>query len=63
MISGRYQSIEPKEIPAFRAKQIEAEQKRRPLYGMGKHVPGNKKPGQYRGGHKYSSGRMQRGTA
>lgn len=60
MISGRYQSILPKEIPAYREKQIETEQKRRPKYGIGTHVKGNKKPGQYRGGHHYSSGKMER---
>lgn len=55
MISGRFQSIHAKEIPVFRAEQIKEEKARRPLYGMGTHVVGNKHPGKYRGGHHFNS--------
>lgn len=54
MINGRFQSVPAKEIPAFRANQITEERLKRPMYGMGTHVPGNKHPGKYRGGHKCS---------
>ena len=53
MIAGRFLSIQPDHVSAFRAKQIEAERARRPKYGLGTHIPGNKHPGKYRGGHKY----------
>lgn len=55
MIHGRFQSIPNTEVSAFRAKQIDSEKERRILHGMGTHVPGNKKPGQYRGGHHFNS--------
>ena len=55
MIAGRFQSINPKEVNKFRAAQIEKEKARRPKYGLGTHVPGNKHPGKYRGGHKYKN--------
>lgn len=58
MIAGRYQSIDPKEVSKFREQQIQKEKERRPKYGMGTHVPGNKHPGQYRGGHKYKNANM-----
>ena len=55
MIAGRFQSINPKEVNKFRAEQIEKEKSRRPKYGLGNHIPGNKHPGAYQGGHKYKN--------
>lgn len=40
MITGRFQSLNPQEILAYRGKQVDEEKARRPLYGLGKHVPG-----------------------
>lgn len=58
MIAGRYQSLEKNKRGALRTRQMDAEKARRPKYGMGTHVPGNKHPGQYRGGHKYKNANM-----
>jgi hypothetical protein len=59
MIEGRFQSIEPQEVKSFRESQINKEKERRPLYGFGSHVPGNKHPGKYCGGHKYKNAKAE----
>lgn len=40
MIKGRFQSLKPTEIQAYRKKQIDQEKEKRPMYGLGTHVPG-----------------------
>ena len=43
MIAGRYLSMQKDRRAEYRSEQIRKERERRPLYGMGSHVPGKKK--------------------
>ena len=61
MIAGRYQSLNATDAAAYMRGKIKEEKARHPLtYGMGLHIPGNKRAMAYCGGHHYKSGLMQK---